>query len=502
MFNFMKKGPAGPLEREEKEKRKKEKREQKERKDKKRDRSSMTAEELLRLDEVRRSLKLRGRRKEKEKLPSGITADYSASFFGDLERLSPEREGSETDGRRERTASLPLGQSLSSYNPSTMGGSSWGRGADTLTHSDSSEASSNSLNQQPQQSKVQQKVLPPLPPRPPKRGILKQGPRSSTSSLASDGVPTNSENQASVDPNTVLVRNTIQNEVITYQNLPSHSKSTSSFLFREADANSALSVLLTSDNSAASPDFSSEIMSPLSARSADHAPNNYLSVVSSHHEKKLSKASLSPSAESLTDTTTNSSFATPPFSLSPVGESQGFHGFGGRWSKYVSNTFEDMCSELPPPPITPVPLPQPRELTIQRQPPPRSDFGFSLRRAIIVDRVETPQGVTMHSKAVIFAEPGAIIQHNNETGLLPGDRLIEVNGIPVDDKSREEIIGLIKSSGSSVTVKVQPVPELCELTRRSADGALVELDDSNIRGGTLRRSGSRRFKKSAVSSRM
>lgn len=85
MFNFMKKGPAGPLEREEKEKRKKEKREQKERKDKKRDRSSMTAEELLRLDEVRRSLKLRGRRKEKEKLPSGITADYSASFFGDLE---------------------------------------------------------------------------------------------------------------------------------------------------------------------------------------------------------------------------------------------------------------------------------------------------------------------------------------------------------------------------------------------------------------------------------
>lgn len=53
MFNFMKKGPAGPMDREEKEKRKKEKREQKERKDgKKRDRSSMTAEELLRLDEV------------------------------------------------------------------------------------------------------------------------------------------------------------------------------------------------------------------------------------------------------------------------------------------------------------------------------------------------------------------------------------------------------------------------------------------------------------------
>lgn len=328
-------------------------------------------------------------------MPSGITADYSASFFGDLERLSPEREkDSGTDGRRERTASLPLGQSLSSYNPSTMGGTSWGRGTDTL-HSDSSEASSNSLNQQPQSSKLQQKVLPPLPPRPPKRGILKQGPRSSTSSLGSDGAPNHVDNQSIVDPNTVLVRNTIQNEVITYQNLPSHSKtSTSSFLLAEVDACSPLSVILSSENSAPSPDLSSEVlMSPLSTRSGDHMQNNYLTVGSSHHDKKLSKASLSPSAESLTDTTTNSSFATPPFSLSPVGESQGFHGFGGRWTKYASSTFEDVCVDLPLPPIVPVPLPQPRELTIQRQPPPRNDFGFSLRRAIIVERQETPEGV-------------------------------------------------------------------------------------------------------------
>lgn len=34
---------------------------------------------------VRRSLKIRGRRKEKEKLPSGITADYSAEFFAQLD---------------------------------------------------------------------------------------------------------------------------------------------------------------------------------------------------------------------------------------------------------------------------------------------------------------------------------------------------------------------------------------------------------------------------------
>lgn len=41
--------------------------------------------------------------------------------------------------------------------------------------------------------------------------------------------------------------------------------------------------------------------------------------------------------------------------------------------------------------------------------------------------------------------------------------------------------------------------ELSELSRRSAvDGQTVQLDDSNIRGGTLRRSGSRRFNHSAM----
>lgn len=165
--------------------------------------------------------------------------------------------------------------------------------------------------------------------------------------------------------------------------------------------------------------------------------------------------SASPSADSLTDTT-NSSFATPPFSLSPVGESQGF----SRWRSSVS--FEEQGIELQLPEIVPLELPEPRELTIQRQPPPRNDFGFSLRRAVIVER--TANGVTQ-MRPVIFAEPGALVQHNNDTGLLPGDRLIEVNGINVDDKSREEIIDLIKSSASSVTVKVILV-SACNLTRR------------------------------------
>lgn len=94
MFNFMKKS-AGD---EEKERRKREKKLRKEAKGTGPGTGigiggiggvggvtgSMSTDELLRLDEVRRSLKIRGRRKEKEKLPSGITADYSADFFAAL----------------------------------------------------------------------------------------------------------------------------------------------------------------------------------------------------------------------------------------------------------------------------------------------------------------------------------------------------------------------------------------------------------------------------------
>ncbi|XP_063988219.1 unconventional myosin-XVIIIa isoform X7 [Diachasmimorpha longicaudata] len=416
MFNFMKK----TTEKEEKEKRKREK---KERKDvKKRERGSMSTEELLRLDEMRRSLKIRGRRKEKEKLPSGITADYSASFFAQLDRDLPDN----------------------TINPA---GTSWTRTPDGLTQSDSSEASLTSL------SHAVGRNLPPLPPKPPKRGILK-GPRLSITSITSvveTAVTQNgseSENNHS-EASTLLVRNTLQNEVIAYQNLPSHGS-----------------------------DVCSEEESLYRGRSPQGQESKLLLVTSA-----------SPSADSLTDTT-NSSFATPPFSLSPVGESQGF----SRWRSSAS--FEDQGIDLPLPGIIPLVMQQPRELTIQRQPPPRNDFGFSLRRAVIVER-----GVngTAQMKPVTFAEPGAIVQNNNDTGLLPGDRLIEVNGINVDDKAREEIIDLIKGSGNCVTVKVQPVAELSELSRRGgSDGQQVELAPANIRGGTLRRSGSQRFHQNTI----
>lgn len=224
-------------------------------------------------------------------------------------------------------------------------------------------------------------MLPPIPPRPPKRGILK-GPRTNITNISEEGG----------DPRTVLLRNTLQNEVIAYQN----TMSIGDFASNE-------NLKLGDDVSYASP------------------LHNQLHVMTSP----------SPSAESLTDTT-NSSFATPPFSLSPVGESQGHY----PWARI--QTFEDVS--LPLPPIKLVELPPPRELVIHRQKTLRNDFGFSLRKAIAVDRTESMMFPVL--KPVIFAEPGA---GGGATGLLPGDRLLKVNGKVVEDLPRETIIEAVSS---------------------------------------------------------
>lgn len=192
--------------------------------------------------------------------------------------------------------------------------------------------------------------------------------------------------------------------------------------------------------------------------------------------------SASPSAESLTDTT-NSSFVTPPFSTSPIGESQSYH----RWSRVQK--FDGV--DLPLPAIKLLNLPAPRELIIKRQ-KPRNDFGFSLRKAICLDRSESLMAPTF--KPVIFAEPGT--NSNGTTGLLPGDRLIKVNGVSVENLQRETIIEMIKNSAEQITVEVQPVSELVELSRRCmhfSDNS-ADVVDKATNCNTLRRSASKRFK--------
>lgn len=169
--------------------------------------------------------------------------------------------------------------------------------------------------------------------------------------------------------------------------------------------------------------------------------------------------------------------------MSPVGESQSFN----RWSRV--QTFDGV--DLPLPPIKLINMPPPRELAIKRQ-KPRKDFGFSLRKAMCLDRSESL--LTPKIKPVIFAEPGA---EGGSTGLLPGDRLLKVNGKSVENCNRETIIEMIKNCEEKVIVEVQPVSELVELSRRCMhfiNGEDQDVVDKANNCNTLRRSASKRFK--------
>ncbi|XP_069767151.1 unconventional myosin-XVIIIa isoform X7 [Narcine bancroftii] len=106
------------------------------------------------------------------------------------------------------------------------------------------------------------------------------------------------------------------------------------------------------------------------------------------------------------------------------------------------------------------PLPtEPRELVLQRR--NTGDFGFSLRRTTMLDR--GPDG-QVYRRMVHFAEPGAGTK-DLALGLVPGDRLVEINSKNVENKSRDEIVEMIRQSGDTVRLKVQPIPELNELSR-------------------------------------
>ncbi|XP_072312347.1 unconventional myosin-XVIIIa isoform X4 [Eucyclogobius newberryi] len=119
-----------------------------------------------------------------------------------------------------------------------------------------------------------------------------------------------------------------------------------------------------------------------------------------------------------------------------------------------------------PPVVAPV-APQTRELELQRR--NTGDFGFSLRRTTMLDR--SPDG-GVYRRVVHFAEPGAGTK-DLALGLVPGDRLVEINGRNVENKSRDEIVEMIRQSGDTVQLKVQPILELSELSRcwlKNAEG--------------------------------
>ncbi|XP_077336512.1 unconventional myosin-XVIIIa isoform X15 [Lithobates pipiens] len=138
----------------------------------------------------------------------------------------------------------------------------------------------------------------------------------------------------------------------------------------------------------------------------------------------------------------------------------------------VGKTFP---ADLRLPSVLPPQAPVPRELELQRR--NTGDFGFSLRRTTMLDRA--PEG-QVYRRVVHFAEPGAGTK-DLALGLVPGDRLVEINGRNVENKSRDEIVEMIRQSGDTVRLKVQPIPELSELSRswlRSSKGLRKEASEA------------------------
>ncbi|XP_034608428.1 unconventional myosin-XVIIIa isoform X11 [Trachemys scripta elegans] len=132
-------------------------------------------------------------------------------------------------------------------------------------------------------------------------------------------------------------------------------------------------------------------------------------------------------------------------------------------------------AELRLPMVVPPQPPVPRELELQRR--NTGDFGFSLRRTTMLDRAPDGQ---VYRRVVHFAEPGAGTK-DLALGLVPGDRLVEINGRNVENKSRDEIVEMIRQSGETVRLKVQPILELSELSRcwlRSSEGLRRAAFDS------------------------
>ncbi|XP_062241141.1 unconventional myosin-XVIIIa isoform X4 [Platichthys flesus] len=122
----------------------------------------------------------------------------------------------------------------------------------------------------------------------------------------------------------------------------------------------------------------------------------------------------------------------------------------------VDKTFP---AQLQLPAVVAPSAPETRELELQRR--NTGDFGFSLRRTTMLDR-SLDGGV--YRRVVHFAEPGAGTK-DLALGLVPGDRLVEINGKNVESKSRDEIVEMIRQSGDTVRLKVQPILELSELSR-------------------------------------
>lgn len=142
--------------------------------------------------------------------------------------------------------------------------------------------------------------------------------------------------------------------------------------------------------------------------------------------------------------------------------------------------------DLSLPELSSPPVDSGRILHIKRL--PIGDFGFALRRST----VDTEKGSIVH-----LVEP---LGDDKHTGLMPGDRLVEVNGQNVENATREEIIDMISASGNEVVLRVMTVPELADFSKRSMNAGPVNSNQvlPGGKGTPFLRSSSMKTKRSKV----
>ncbi|VEL32232.1 unnamed protein product [Protopolystoma xenopodis] len=71
------------------------------------------------------------------------------------------------------------------------------------------------------------------------------------------------------------------------------------------------------------------------------------------------------------------------------------------------------------------------------------------------------------------------------TGLLPGDRLLAVDGIDISVSSKTEVVDLVRRAIGSVRLTVQPAPELLEFSRRLLPEFVTAADELVVQGISL-----------------
>lgn len=275
----------------------------------------LTADELLRLDEVRRSLKIRTRRKEKEKLPSGITADYTAHLGLNLEGL-------------------------------TGSASAWpepGQLHSPISDGSTSEASLSSLTLKQETVAAQ--------PVPPARGILK-----GKSSYGLESPPI-----MELDDHNKLVENTLKNELIIYEKPPAvlGTKKVGPPTLPKPFAHQANGASQREEE-----EFTYSSPRPLAPLDAATAAAIAAAAGLVPAELKVPPSVAAP---------------LPPVSIwtEPPGEGCG-------WLDRIKTHKSLSRSSLLLPSLVEPALPEPRDLTLQRK--ETGDFGFSLRRSVVVER--------------------------------------------------------------------------------------------------------------------